>query len=55
MGDAINVASRLENAAAPGTIVISENTARLVRHAFDLESLGGLELKGKAEPVLADR
>ena len=55
MGDAINVASRLENAAAPGTIVISENTARLVRHAFDLESLGGLELKGKAEPVLAHR
>lgn len=55
MGDAINVASRLENAAAPGTIVVSENTARLIRHAFDLESLGGLELKGKAEPVQAYR
>ncbi len=55
MGDAINVASRLENAAAPGTIVIADSTARLVRHAFELESLGGLELKGKAEPVQAYR
>jgi class 3 adenylate cyclase/tetratricopeptide (TPR) repeat protein len=55
MGDAINVASRLENAAAPGSIVISENTARLARHAFQMESLGGLELKGKAEPVQAYR
>lgn len=55
MGDAINVASRLENAAAPGAIVVSGNTARLIRHAFDLESLGGLELKGKAEPVQAYR
>ncbi len=53
MGDAINVASRLENAAAPGTIVISDKTARLVRHAFELKSLGGLELKGKAGPVQA--
>lgn len=55
MGDAINVASRLENAAAPGTIVVSEGTARLVRHAFELESLGALELKGKSEPVSAYR
>jgi class 3 adenylate cyclase/tetratricopeptide (TPR) repeat protein len=55
MGDTINVASRFENAAKPGTILISENTARLVKHAFELESLGGLELKGKAEPVPAYR
>lgn len=55
MGDAINLASRLENAAHPGTIVISENTARLVRHSLELESLGSLTLKGKAEPVPAYR
>jgi class 3 adenylate cyclase/tetratricopeptide (TPR) repeat protein len=51
MGDAINVASRLENAAAPGTILISETTGRMVQHAIALEALGGLALKGKSEPV----
>ncbi len=55
MGDAINVASRLENAAEPGSIVISETTARLVQHALALESLGALALKGKTEPVNAYR
>ncbi len=55
MGDAINLASRMEQSAEPGTIVIAENTARLVRHAIDLESLGALNIKGKAEPVNAYR
>lgn len=55
MGDAINVASRLENYANPGDIVISENTARRVRHSIALQALGGLTLKGKAEPVEAFR
>ncbi len=55
MGDAINLASRMEQNAEPGTIVIAENTARLVRHAIELESLGALSVKGKAEPVNAYR
>ena len=55
MGDAINLASRMEQSAEPGTIVIAENTARLVRHAIELESLGALSVKGKAEPVNAYR
>ncbi len=55
MGDAINLASRMEQSAEPGTIVIAENTARLVRHAIELESLGALNVKGKAEPVNAYR
>lgn len=53
MGDAINLASRMEQSAAPGTIVIAENTARLVRHVIELEPLGALSIKGKAEPVNA--
>lgn len=55
MGDAINLASRMEQAAEPGNIVIAENTARLVRHVIELESLGALTVKGKAEPVPAYR
>jgi hypothetical protein len=55
MGDAINLASRMEQNAEPGTILIAENTARLVRHAIALESLGALTVKGKAEPVNAYR
>ena len=55
MGDAINLASRMEQSAEPGTIVIAENTARLARHAIELESLGARQVKGKAEPVNAYR
>jgi class 3 adenylate cyclase/tetratricopeptide (TPR) repeat protein len=55
MGDAINLASRMQTAAEPNTILIAQNTARAVRHAFDLESYGALELKGKSEPVPAFR
>ena len=55
MGDAINLASRMEQSAEPGTIVIAENTARLARYAIDLEPLGALTVKGKAEPVNAYR
>jgi class 3 adenylate cyclase len=55
MGDAINLASRMEQSAEPGTIVLAENTARLARYAIELESLGALTVKGKAEPVNAYR
>src|SRR5438874_6751903 len=51
-GDAVNVAARLEQAAQPGTIVVSERTARAAR-GFRFQPLGPLELKGKAEPVEA--
>src|SRR5581483_8336736 len=51
MGDAINLAFCLENAAEPGNIVISENTARLVQHVIALDPIGALILKGKSELV----
>src|SRR5688500_11794395 len=37
-GDAVNVAARLEQAAAPGEILLGEQTRRLVRDAVQLES-----------------
>jgi class 3 adenylate cyclase len=55
MGDAMNLAARMEQAAQPGTIQIAEDTQRLVAPIFDLEDLGGIEVKGKAAPVRAYR
>jgi class 3 adenylate cyclase len=55
MGDAVNVAARMEQTAAPGTIQISNETYRLIEPYFETEALGGIELKGKSEPVLAYR
>jgi class 3 adenylate cyclase/tetratricopeptide (TPR) repeat protein len=53
IGDTTNLAARLEQLATPGTILISEPTARLVRGFFELREVGPLEVKGKAEPVAA--
>ncbi len=54
-GDAVNVAARLEQAAAPGEILIGEATHRLVRDAVEADPVPALDLKGKDEPVPAYR
>jgi len=54
-GDAVNVAARLEQAAAPGEILIGETTFRLTRDAVEVEGVVPLSLKGKTEPVAAHR
>jgi len=54
-GDAVNVAARLEQAAAPGEIVLGQETYELVRDAVEVEPLEPLALKGKSEPVSAYR
>jgi ABC-type oligopeptide transport system substrate-binding subunit/class 3 adenylate cyclase len=51
IGDAINLAARMETAAEPGTILITEATHKLIAPLFETESLGRIEVKGKAEPV----
>jgi class 3 adenylate cyclase len=51
IGDAINLAARMEQTAQVGTIQISEDTYKLVAPFFELESLGEVEVKGKAAPV----
>ncbi len=55
VGDAVNVAARLEQAAQPDEILIGADTYRLVHEAVVAEPVGPLELKGKAEPVPAWR
>ena len=51
MGDAVNVAARMEQTAEPGSVQITEDTYRLVADLFEVEALGGVELKGKRHPV----
>ena len=54
-GDAVNLASRLENAASAGEILIGHDTYRLVRNAVLVEPVDELDVKGKAHPVRAWR
>jgi class 3 adenylate cyclase/tetratricopeptide (TPR) repeat protein len=53
MGDAVNLAARMEQTAAPGTVQIAQDTYALVAPLFDFKDLGGIQVKGKNEPVLA--
>jgi class 3 adenylate cyclase len=52
-GDAVNVAKRLEEAAAPGEILAGERTAAAVRGAFELGDARTVEAKGKSVGVPA--
>ena len=54
-GDAVNTAARLEQAAAPGEVLIGEETYRLTRDAVSAEPADPVAAKGKAEPVAAYR
>ena len=54
-GDAVNVAQRLQASAAPGEILIGEQTYRLARDAVAADAVEQLELKGKSAPVVAYR
>ena len=51
LGDAMNVAARMQAAAEPGTVLITAATHRFVADAFDVEDLGEIVVKGKTEPV----
>jgi predicted ATPase/class 3 adenylate cyclase len=53
IGDTVNVASRLQAAAQPGSVTVGEGTFRATRETITYEELAPLELKGKAEPVPA--
>ena len=55
MGDAINLAARMEQTAQTGTVQISADTYNLIAPLFEFESLGDIQVKGKSEPVPAYR
>src|SRR4051795_13419728 len=49
-GDAVNIAARLEQTAAAGTVLIGDETRRLVRDAVQVEAVE-VTAKGKPEPL----
>lgn len=51
MGDAVNIAARMESAAEPGTILITESTRKLIQKDFDLFYVGPIQVKGKSNPI----
>jgi class 3 adenylate cyclase/tetratricopeptide (TPR) repeat protein len=55
LGDAINLAARMEQTATPGTVQVTDHTRSLVGGLFEFEALGPIEVKGKTEPISTHR
>ena len=53
VGEAPNLAARLQGIAEPNMVVIAEDTRKLLGNLFELEDLGAKDLKGIAGPVRA--
>ncbi len=53
IGDTVNLAARMEQWAAPGTIYVTDQTRRMASGYFEFVDLGALEIKGKGEAVHA--
>jgi adenylate cyclase len=51
MGDAVNLASRLEHAARVGHVLVGETTHRFTRQLIRYVALPPMSIRGKAEPV----
>jgi class 3 adenylate cyclase/tetratricopeptide (TPR) repeat protein len=54
-GEAVTLAKRIQQAAAPGEILIGDTTYLLVRHAVETTRVGPFLVKGKREAVAARR
>ena len=54
-GEAVNIATRLEQSAPPREILIGEQTLELVRGAVLVQAVAPLDVEGKSQPVRAFR
>lgn len=52
IGDAVNVAQRLQSAAKAGQIIITEEVYQKVKESFRCEKIGEAALKNKSKPVV---
>jgi class 3 adenylate cyclase/tetratricopeptide (TPR) repeat protein len=55
LGDAINLAARMEQTALPGSLQIAGATYKLVAPLFDFEIVENMQVKGYSEPLTAYR
>jgi class 3 adenylate cyclase/predicted ATPase len=55
VGEAPNMAARLQALAEPGTVLIAESTHRLIGRLFECRALGAVQMKGFPAPVQAWR
>ncbi len=55
MGNAVNIAARMEQTAEPGTVQVADATYSHVAEQFEWEPLGPTELKGQSEPIVTYR
>ncbi|MEO6611629.1 MAG: adenylate/guanylate cyclase domain-containing protein [Chitinophagaceae bacterium] len=53
IGDAVNIAQRLQGAAGPGQIMINETAYDKVKESFNCRKVGEVSLKNKANPMMA--
>jgi class 3 adenylate cyclase/tetratricopeptide (TPR) repeat protein len=55
IGDTVNLASRMETLAEPGSTCVSDDTFKLTEGLFRFEGLGEKEIKGKEKPICVYR
>jgi adenylate cyclase len=52
IGDAVNLAQRLQSTAKAGQIIITEDVYNMAKESFKCEKIGEVNLKNKAKPIV---
>lgn len=48
-GDTVNIASRMESHGLPGSIQVTEDTYKRLKHRYHFEDRGPIQVKGKGQ------